>query len=107
MAKLSMKNYEDFLQEEARQDRLQKELESKREFESLDSEEYWWDYQRKQEEDKRIDCYDDYDYDYFEDDYYEDDEDDGYGPEYDPCGPDGSLTADDLYDMYGYSAEYD
>lgn len=47
-----MKDYENFMAEEARQDRLQEELENRREEDRWDADEYWQAYKRKQEEDK-------------------------------------------------------
>lgn len=118
MAKLTMKDYENFLEEEARQDRLQEELESKRYKESYESEENWRDYQRKQEEDKLAEMMykDDDCYLYWDDDCYPDGE---YDPDcYSdsdelqdlldvdvPCDSDVSLIAEDLYDMYEYASE--
>lgn len=120
MAKFNMKDYEMAMLEEERQDRLQEELENRREKESWEAEANWRDYQRNQEEDKLAEMM-------YEDDdcYYPECEEDPYGPEYDPCDlldeydPYGDLldedipcesddyypTAEDLYDMYAYASE--
>ena len=100
MAKFNMKDYEDYLEEEKRQDRLQEDLEDKRMEEAHDAEENWQDYQRAQEEERRLDEmmeeYPDYDWDDWDDDDLEDyadlldvddlddDEDDGDYPVYIP-----------------------
>lgn len=76
MAKLSMKDYENFLKEEARQDRLQEELEDRRKEESWEAEENWQDYQRSQEEERRrneFNSYSEY-YEYFDEDDFDDEE---------------------------------
>lgn len=112
MAKFNMKEYENFMEEEARQDRLQEELESKREFETLGSEYDWHDYLEKQEEERRREEFNHYpEYDgYFDKDDFEDDNcnEDGYDPDdmetaYDPYGD--LLFVPDEYD--GYSDEDD
>lgn len=112
MAKFNMKEYENFMEEEARQDRLQEELESKRQFETLGSEYDWHDYLEKQEEERRREEFNHYpEYDgYFDKDDFEDDDcnEDGYDPDdmetaYDPYGD--LLFVPDEYD--GYSDEDD
>lgn len=77
MAKFSMKDYENFMAEEVKQDRLQKDLEDKNNSESYGSS---YDYEvwlQKQKEEKQLEemmandgwDYDDYgDYDWEEDD---------------------------------------
>lgn len=66
-----MKEYENFMEEEARQDRLQEELEDKRMEEAYDAEENWQDYQREQEKERWRDemMKENPDYDYH--DYYD------------------------------------
>lgn len=84
MAKLTMKDYENFLEEEARQDRLQRDLEYQRYEESYDSEENWRDYKRRQEEERRCEefnRYSEYDGYFDERDFFDDWEPEG---EYDP-----------------------
>lgn len=107
-----MKDYANFLEEEVRQDRLQKELEYKRFEEEREAEANWRDYQEDQKAKE------------YEEKYYEDlfdgwpeldyEDDDYYYPDYDPydlldvdvpCEPDNFLTAEDLYDMYVDSCE--
>lgn len=89
MAKLTMKDYENFLEEEARQDRLQRDLEYQRYEESYDSEENWRDYQRKQEEERRCEAYNRHSEcdGYFDPDDFDDSEDDDYDD--DECDDDG------------------
>lgn len=106
MAKLSMKDYANFLEEEERQDRLQEELEYKRFEEDLEAAANWRDYQEDQKAKKYEEqYYKDYGYHYPE---YEDD----YDP-YDlldaevPCQTDSFLAAEDLYDMYAYACGED
>lgn len=78
MAKFNMKEYENFMEEEARQDRLQEELEDKRMEEAHDAEENWQDYQREQEEERRCEEFNNYP-EYDEDDFDDDDSENSYG----------------------------
>lgn len=116
MAKFDMKDYENFMKEEERQNRLQEELEIKHIEEDREADAIWRDWQAEQEAQK------------YEDQYYQDDdcycpecEDDYYDPSYllDAYDPFGDLldagvpyesesyrpTAEDLNDMYAYSLE--
>lgn len=70
MAKFSMKDYENFMEEEKRQEQLQWEVECRREFETSGSERDWYDYLAKQEEIRRYDEFNSYpEYDgYFDED---------------------------------------
>lgn len=114
MAKFNMKDYEDYMKEEERQDRLQEELEYQQHEDDSDADAIWRDYQRKQErqafEDyEDDDCYypecDDYwDYDDMEAAYdpYGDLLDDDVPDEWDGCY---RPTAEDLYDMYANACE--
>lgn len=130
MAKLTMKDYENFLEEEARQDRLQEDLEYKRYEESYESEENWRDYQRKQEEERRWEAFNrhpEYDGYFDERDFFDDwepegeydpdcysnpypDDDDPYddGRRYDDYWGDDDLDDDDLDDdLYNCYSEFD
>lgn len=49
MAKFNMKDYENYMKEEERQNRLQEELECQQHEDDSDSDAIWRDYQRKQE----------------------------------------------------------
>lgn len=104
MSKFNMKDYEDFMKEEERQNRLQRDLEYKRYEESYESEENWRDYQRKQEEERQWEAFNSYpEYDgYFdEDDFRDNDSDDGdYGLKeaYDPFGDLLDANVSDLDD---------
>lgn len=75
MAKFNMKDYENFMKEEARQDRLQNELEDRNREEAYDAVEDWHDWQREQEEERRrkeFNSYPEYD-GYFDEDDFDDD----------------------------------
>lgn len=104
MGRLTMKDYENFLEEEARQDRLQEELEYKRYEESYESEENWRDYQRKQEEERRWEAFNSYpEYDgYFDNDNFADDlrdddcDDDGFR---EFCSSAPEMEDHDLYPL--------
>lgn len=98
MAKFSMKDYEDFMEEKKRQDQLQEELEDKRRDEDMKSDGSWYDYQvwlreqqqeklyRLQEEERRREYYE-----YFDERDFDDGDDDD-------CDDDD--LADDLYNSY-------
>lgn len=112
MAKFNMKDYEMAMLEEERQDRLQEELENRREKESWEAEANWWDYQRKQEEERlreEFNRYPEYDGYFDEDDF---DDDDCYPEgEYDPdCNSDPDEFQDsedaELFDPW-YEHIYD
>lgn len=108
MAKFNMKDYDEFLKEEEKQARLQKELEYQREEEAIEANANWRDWQ----EDQKSKEYEEY----YEDDncYYPECEDDYYGPEYAPWElldeddccyeedywADANWKDDDLYDYY-------
>lgn len=87
MAKFSMKDYENFMAEEVKQDQLQKDLEDKNNFESYGSSydyEVWLEKQKKEKSREEMMAndvwdYDDYgDYDWEDDDWEDNDcEDDG------------------------------
>ena len=107
MSKFSMKDYDEYLKEEARQDQLQESLERNRDLQTL-YKEYKGDWQRYLEEHKR-DTEDD------SNQYYDDEYDDCYYPQceddwdyddmelaYDPYG---DLLAEDLYDTYANACE--
>lgn len=111
MARLTMKDYENFLEEEARQDRLQEELEYKRHEEAYEAEENWRDYQREQEEERRreeFNRYPEYDGYFDERDFLDDWEPEG---EYDPdCYSNPYPDDDDPYDdgrRYDYDCDDD
>lgn len=94
MAKFNMKDYEDFMEEEKRQDQLQEKLDYRNREGAYDAEENWRDWQREQREEeyrqKQEDCDFEYDWDY--DPLDDDDCDD------DDCDDDD--LADDLYNSY-------
>lgn len=111
MGRLTMKDYENFLEEEARQDRLQRDLEYKRYEEAYEAEENWQDYQRKQEEERRWEAFNscpEYDRYFDKRDFYDDDREpegeydpDCYSnpyPDDDDCDDDDCV--DDLYNCY-------
>lgn len=120
-----MKDYEDYMKEEEKQDRLQDELEYQRREEAYESDINWlrWQAEQKRKEYEEA-CYEDPfagwpELDYEDDDCYypkcEDDYDiddmelayDPYGDLLDadiPCENDTySPTAEELYDMYAYA----
>lgn len=107
MSKFSMKDYDEYLKEEARQDQLQESLESNRDLQTL-YKEYKGDWQRYLDEHKRDteddDCYypecedDDCYYPQCEDDWDYDDMELAYDPY-------GDLLAEDLYEMYASACE--
>lgn len=103
MAKFNMKDYEDFMEEEARQDRLQEDLEDKNTAEYWDTYENWQDWQEEQREEeyrqKQEDCdfESDWDYDPLYDYYwwdYDDCDDDGFR---EFCSSDPEMEDHDLY----------
>lgn len=122
MAKFSMKDYEDFMEEEKRQDQLQEELEDKRRDEDMKSDGSWYDYQvwlreqqqeklyRLQEEERRREYYEYFDERDFDDgdpycmadlldtDVPDDDCDHDDDCDDDDCDDDD--LADDLYNSY-------
>lgn len=75
MTKFNMKDYENYMEEEKRQDRFQEELEDKRMEEFYDADENWRDWQREQEEKRRLEEFNRYpepDVYLDEDDFFED-----------------------------------
>lgn len=105
MAKFSMKDYEDFMEEEKRQDQLQEDLEDKNTAEYWDTYENWQDWQEEQREEeyrqKQEDCdfESDWDYDPLYD-YYWWDYDDCDDDDCDDDDCDDDDLADDLYNSY-------
>lgn len=95
MAKFGMKDYEDFLKEEERQDRLQEKLEDKRYEEACEAEANWYAWQREQEEERLREEFNRYsEYDCWVDDYYPE-------GEYDPdCYSDPYPDDDEQDDYY-------
>lgn len=116
MAKFNMKDYENFMKEETRQDRLQNELEYKNIEEARNADENWQDWQRQHKKERLDemmyeydDCYypeceDDWDYDDMEAAYdpYGDLLDDDVPDEWNGCY---YHSAEELYDMYANACE--
>lgn len=128
MAKFNMKDYEDYMKEEERQNRLQEALESQRKEETSEADEFWRDYQREQEEEIRREedadsnyydyldpwaCWWDYGYDLDDMDTaydpYDDllfvDDPDEYDGYFDEDDSDENDLIDDLLDLDGSELE--
>lgn len=96
-----MKNYEDFMKEEERQDRLQENLEDKRKEEAAEADINWYRWQAEQRaKEYEEQCYED---DYFYDDFYPFLDDDSYPEgEYDPDCYSNPYPDDDDCDDDGF-----